>query len=150
MINPIVPTTQDNKLTYWELNPDNWDNHRFVHVPKGAVCYFILWRGSKIMKIGTTAYIVNRMRHYPGAWLFGVTEGYFQRDAELHETFSHLHAGDERFRLCDEIIEWMLYNTHQDVPADVWKSVHRFPRVIFNDLLGHDAAQYRLLREGSE
>lgn len=115
----------------------------------GGHCYFICLPSFDFIKIGTTSNIIQRMKHWRGYWLLGVVEGYYDREAELHQQFGFVTHGSEHFEPTDELIEFILRETHQDVPAECWEYVHKFPRDIFDDLLTQDDAQYRLLGEGS-
>lgn len=113
--------------------------------------YFVMRAGEPYVKIGTTNHLYSRMLHYKGQYLLGVVQGYFEVERATHARFDHLrvHPFLEQFRLADDLIEWILEQTHLDVNPLVWNFVRPFPRVIFNDLLGQDAAQYRLLGDGS-
>lgn len=113
--------------------------------------YFVMRAGEPYVKIGTTNHLYQRMLHYKGQYLLGVVQGYFEVERTTHARFDHLRVNPfcERFRLADDLIEWIIEHTHLEVSPLVWNFVRPFPRDIFNDLLGRDDAQYRLLGEGS-
>jgi hypothetical protein len=114
--------------------------------------YFIMRAGEPYVKIGTTNHLYSRMFHYKGQYLLGVVQGYFEVERATHARFDHLrvHPFLELFQVADDLMLWILEQTHQDVNPLVWGFVRRFPREIFNDLIGQDIAQYRQLGDGEQ
>ena len=118
---------------------------RILESFKNEYCYFVGTRGGKSLKIGTTSNIVQRMKSYHGYILYGVTDGYYVRELQLHSQFNHIWAGLEDYFICGELLTWIYQNSHFDVPDEVWKHVKKFDWSPFKEIMSVEYAEFREL-----